>query len=78
MSTAHLLKLLTPVFITQSGGCGFPGLKGKNAIHDPSPRHDFADSGAIFLNEPLPAANKAPCFLVSMPETLSLFSLAVC
>lgn len=59
-------------------GCGFPGLEGENAIHHPSPLHDFADRGEIFLNEPLPAADKAPCFLVSKPETLSLFSLAVC
>lgn len=77
MSTAHLMKLLTLVFITQSWDCGFPGLEGKNAIHYPSPRHNFADRGEIFLNEPLPAADKAPCFLVSMTERLSLFSLAV-
>lgn len=72
------MKPLTPVFITQSWGLWIPGSRGRDCNPLPIPLHDFADRGEIFLNELLPAADKAPCFLVSKPKTLSLFSLAVC
>lgn len=68
------MKLLTPVFITQSCGCGFLGLEGKNAIHYPSPLHDFENGGNI-SKWTIVSCRQSPMFLgIYAWDTFSLFS----